>query len=179
MTDTTPEVATQAGDGLVVAGSFDAFYRREFPRMVQIAYALSGSRLAAEDLAQEAMVAAHRRWDRIGRMDRPGAWTRRVVLNNAASLYHRRRAELRALARLAPLRGAPPAPLDAESDHIWREVRRLPPRQRQAVALFYLDGLPITEIAVVMDCAENTVKAHLHQARQTLAIRLDAEGDHP
>lgn len=39
---------------------FDRFYAREFPKMVSIAYALSGSRMAAEDLAQEAMIAAYR-----------------------------------------------------------------------------------------------------------------------
>jgi len=59
--------------------SFDAFYAAEFPRMVDIAYALSGSRLAAEDLAQDAMIAAHKQWDRVGTLDRPGAWVRRVV----------------------------------------------------------------------------------------------------
>lgn len=35
-----------------IPGSFDAFYRSEFPRMVNISRALSGSRLAAEDLAR-------------------------------------------------------------------------------------------------------------------------------
>ncbi len=156
--------------------SFDAFYASEFPRMVDIAYALSGSRLAAEDLAQEAMIAAHRQWDRIGTLDRPGAWVRRVVLNKAASLYQRRKAEIRALARLGPIRGTLPAPLEAESAHVWREVRRLPARQSQAVVLFYLSELNIGEIAEAMGCSENTVKAHLHQARQKLAGRLD-KGD--
>ncbi|MGH8944760.1 MAG: sigma-70 family RNA polymerase sigma factor [Acidimicrobiia bacterium] len=157
--------------------SFDAFYVEEFPRMVNIAYALSGSRLAAEDLAQDAMVAAHRQWDRVGTMDRPGAWTRRVVINKAASHHQRRRAELKALARLGPLRGTPPAQLDAESEHVWSEVRRLPKRQAQAVALFYLDDLSIRDIAEVMDCAESTVKVHLHQARRSLAERLQTEGE--
>jgi RNA polymerase sigma-70 factor (ECF subfamily) len=161
---------------LWVPASFDSFYAKEFPRMVDIAYALSGSRLAAEDLAQDAMIAAHRQWDRIGTLDRPGAWVRRVVINKAASLYQRRKAELNALARLGPMRGSPPAPLDAESAHVWREVRRLPTRQSQAVALFYLGELTVSEVAEVMGCAENTVKAHLHQARQALAGRLQ-EGD--
>ncbi len=154
---------------------FDAFYRREFPRMVDIAYATSGSRLAAEDLAQEAMLAAHRRWDEIARLDRPGAWVRRVVLNKAASLYQRRRAEVRALTRLAPLRGAPPASLPAEAKEFWDEVRRLPRRQAQAVTLHYLDGLSVAEAAHVMECAENTVKVHLHRGRQELARRLRLE----
>jgi RNA polymerase sigma-70 factor (ECF subfamily) len=154
---------------------FGTFYIREFPRMVDLAYALSGSRIASEDLAQEAMIAAHKDWDRVGTLDRPGAWVRRAVTNKAASLYHRRRAEIRALARLGPLRGTPPAKLDVEAREVWRTVRKLPTRQAQAIALFYLDELTVAETAEVMGCAENTVKVHLHQARKTLATRFDAE----
>lgn len=157
--------------------SFDAFYAAEFPRMVDIAYALSGSRLAAEDLAQDAMVAAHKEWDRVGTLDRPGAWARRVVIHKAASHYQRRRAEVRALARLGPMRGTTLPRLDAESEHVWREVRRLPKRQAEAVTLFYLDELSVSETADVMGCAENTVKAHLHQARLALSSRLTKEAE--
>lgn len=162
---------------VLVPASFDAFYASEFRRLVNIAYALSGSRLAAEDLAQEAMVAAHGNWDLVGVMDRPGAWTRRVVINKAASQYQRRRAEVKALARLGRPGATPPARLDAESEHVWREVRRLPRRQAQAVALFYLEDMSVKDIAGVMDCAENTVKVHLNHARRTLADRLETEGD--
>jgi RNA polymerase sigma-70 factor (ECF subfamily) len=155
--------------------AFEPFYAREFPRMVDLAYALSGSRLAAEDLAQEAMIAAHKDWQRVGRLDRPGAWVRRVVMNRSASLYRRRLAELRAIARLGPLRGAAPAVLDIESGEFWEAVRRLPERQAQAVALHYLDSLTVSEIADAMGCAENTVKVHLHRGRNALAINLDVE----
>lgn len=175
--DTTEEVHLAAVADVAIPGSFDAFYRSEFPRMVNIAYALSGSRLAAEDLAQDAMVAAHRQWGHVGALDKPGAWTRRVVINNAASLYQRRLAELRAVARLGPLRGTPPSGLDAESDHLWREVRRLPRRQAQAIALFYVDDMTVATIAEIMECAESTVKVHLHKARQTLADRLQIQGE--
>lgn len=175
--DTTEEGQLVAVADVAIPGSFDAFYRSEFPRMVNIAYALSGSRLAAEDLAQDAMVAAHRQWDRVGALDRPGAWTRRVVINNAASLYQRHMAELRAVARLGPFRGSLPQPLDAESEHLWHEVRRLPRRQAQAVALFYVDDMTVATIAEIMECAEGTVKVHLHKARQTLAERLQLQGE--
>lgn len=154
---------------------FDRFYAREFPKMVRVAYALSGSRMAAEDLAQDAMIAAYRRWEEVGALERPGCWARRVVLNRAASAYHRRKAEARALMRLAPLRGQPPAVLGPEADEFWGEVRRLPRRQAQALVLHYLEAAPIAEIAAVMDCAENTVKVHLHRGRLALAGRLGVE----
>lgn len=175
--DTSEEVQLDAEDDVAIPGSFDAFYRSEFPRLVNIAYALSGSRLAAEDLAQDALVAAHRDWHRVGVLDRPGAWTKRVVINKAASLYQRRLAELRAVARLGPFRGSLPLGLEAESEHLWREVRRLPRRQAQAIALFYVDDMTVASIAETMECTESTVKVHLHRARQTLASCLQLQGE--
>jgi RNA polymerase sigma factor (sigma-70 family) len=167
-----------AGDVAPTVGSlegFDRFYAREFPLMVNIAYAMSGSRMAAEDLAQEAMIAAFRRWEEVGRLDRPGAWVRRVVLNRAASAYHRRMAEARALLRMAPLRSEPPAELGAAANEFWEAVRRLPRRQAQAVVLHYLEESPLADIAVTMGCSENTVKVHLFRGRRSLAESLRLE----
>jgi RNA polymerase sigma-70 factor (ECF subfamily) len=100
---------------------------------------------------------------------------RRVVLRRSASAYHRRKAEARALLRLAPLRGEAPARLGSEAREFWRAVRRLPDRQAEAIILHYLEELSVAEIAAVMDCAPNTVKVHLHRGRKALAERLNTE----
>lgn len=52
----------------LIAGleSFDVFFRRESRRLIGLAYALSGSRLAADDIAQEALLVAYRKWDEVG-----------------------------------------------------------------------------------------------------------------
>src|SRR4030042_1863889 len=50
--------------GLRPPREFDDFYRSEFPAVVGLAYALSGNRAGAEDLAQEAFLAAHSNWGR-------------------------------------------------------------------------------------------------------------------
>src|SRR4029450_3880837 len=52
---------------------FEEVYLREFPRVFALAYALSGSRWAAEDIAQDAFLAAHQQWGRIGGDGDPGA----------------------------------------------------------------------------------------------------------
>lgn len=66
--------------------SFDVFFRREFRALVGLARALSGSQVAAEDIAQEALVAAYKRWGEVGSLDNPGAWVRRVVANRSVSV---------------------------------------------------------------------------------------------
>ena len=79
--------------------------------------------------------------------------------------------EARALVRLAARR-QPDPPLHAEAVDFWRAVRSLPSRQRQAVALFYLEDWPVAEIARFLGCTESTVRGHLHRGRAALARRL-------
>jgi RNA polymerase sigma factor (sigma-70 family) len=173
--------APAPGDGgfqtVRLPGPFEHFYLEEYPRVVDLAYALSGSRAGAEDIAQEAFLRAYRDWEWVGSYEHQAAWVRRVAVNLASSGLRRRLVEARALARLAARREPALDPLPAENADFWRAVRALPRRQAQAVALYYLEDLSIRQTAVVLDCAEGTVKAHLAKARRTLArrLRLDAE----
>jgi Sigma-70 region 2 len=103
---------------------FDEFYLREYPAAVALALALSGSRWVAEDLAQEAFLAAWRQWPRIGAYEQPAAWVRRVVANQATSASRRRLAEARAMVRVAAGRAPdvpePPAAAGAgRADRPW------------------------------------------------------------
>ncbi len=152
---------------------FDAFFRREIRPLIGLAYALSGSAIAAEDIAQEAMLAAYRRWDHVARLDQPGAWVRRVVANQAVSTLRRRVAEAKSLARLAVHRQPVSAPeLPADGEWVWAAVRRLPRRQAQVVALHYYDQLSMPEIARILGCSKESVNTHLRRARATLERRL-------
>lgn len=155
--------------------TFENFYERELRSVVGLAYALSGSRVAAEDLAQEAFLAAHKQWERISRYEKPGAWVRRVVANMSVSMFRKRMSEAKAIAQMRPEQAYLPE-LPSESEHFWKLVRALPRRQAQAIALHYLEGRSVQEIAEVIECAPNTVKVHLHKGRKTLAAKLGVEG---
>lgn len=153
--------------------SFEAFYGRELGNVIGLAYVLSGSRSGAEDLAQEGFLAAYRRWNRVGTYDDPGAWVRRVVANGAVSRFRRRKAEAKALSRVGAQSGSYQMPdLDVAAEEIWAAVRRLPRRQAQSIALHFLDGRPVAEIAGILDCSVNTIKTHLRRAKLTLAEEL-------
>jgi RNA polymerase sigma-70 factor (ECF subfamily) len=151
--------------------TFEAFYGREYRSLVALALALTGTSGHAEDVAQEAMLAAYRRWDEVSRLDLPHAWVRRVCVNLSTSLVRRRVVEARALIRLRGRRSADQA-LDPDDTTFWAEVRRLPRRQAECVALTYVYGCTVADVAVVLGCAEGTVKSHLFRGRQTLAVRL-------
>ena len=157
--------------------TFEAFYRKEFAAVVGLAFALSGSRSGAEDLAQEAFLAAHRNWDRIAGYEKPGAWVRRVVANLSVSALRRGAAETKALARAALGQRAELPDFGSSDPGFWNAVRSLPRRQSQVVALFYLEDLPIADVADILDMSPGTVKRHLHDGRRTLARRLRIQED--
>lgn len=164
-------VEPPAGAAAVPGVSFDDFARRERRPLLEFAWSLTGDVGLAEDLAQEALGAAWRSWDRIGGYDKPGAWARRVVANRAAGHTRRAGRERRALGRLAGRR-ATRVELEPADDAVWAAVCTLPERQAQAVALHYLEGLSVAEIAAVLECAAGTVKVHLHRGRLALAREL-------
>lgn len=156
--------------------SFEDFFAKEYRSVLGLAYVLSGNRWAAEDLAQDAFLAAHREWSRVSGLERPDAWVRRVLANRSVSAFRRRAVEVRALVRLAGGQPGSLPELSAESAEFWREVRSLPRRQAQVVALFYLDDRSTAEIADVLDMAPGTVRKHLHDGRRRLAERLGVMG---
>jgi RNA polymerase sigma-70 factor (ECF subfamily) len=154
--------------------SFDDFYRQEYRRVLGLAYVLTGNVSVAEDTTQDAFIAAYRQWAEISGYDSPAAWVRRVTCNRAASVVRRRVREAKAIVRLA-YRTSTNIELDEGDAEFWRSVRALPPRQAQAVALFYLEDYSVRDIAAVLDCSEGTVKTHLSRARAAVARQLRLE----
>ena len=155
--------------------SFDSFYLREMPSLVLLAHALAGP-ANAEDIAQDAMLTAYRHWNEVSDYASPVGWVRRVCANRSLSALRRRGVEARALFRV----GAPAPQVDqptAEVEEFWVEVRQLPRRQAQSIALYYLYDLPVTEIAETLECSVGSVKVHLSRGRATLARRFSEDDE--
>jgi RNA polymerase sigma-70 factor (ECF subfamily) len=156
--------------------SFSAFFAAEYPHLVTLALTLTGSRATAEELASDAMFAAYRQWGRVSTMEFPAAYVRRSCANLATSAVRRRIAEGKALIRLA-MRPSAGSGMQPEDEEFWAQVRRLPKRQAQVVALHYGCDLAVAEVGVVLGIAEGSVKSHLSRARTALAARLgETEG---
>lgn len=156
--------------------SFSAVFRAEYRGLVSIAWGLTGSRETAEDLAQESLLSLHCRLERGEQIDNPVAYVRRTCANLAVSWIRRRVAETRALLRSGARRGSDSA-IDADSETFWHEVRRLPRRQAQVVALFYGYDLSVADVAATLQMSEGTAKTHLSRGRQALADRLGLDPD--
>lgn len=153
-------------------GGFDGFYRTNYPTVVRLAYSLCGSRAVAEELAQEAFVAAHARWRRISLFDRPNLWVRRVVINRSISYRRRLATERRALERVSQERPETTEP-ELADEALWDALRSLSGRQAEVLALVYVEDLPIAEVAAILRLGEETIRTHLKRGRAALAAKLD------
>jgi RNA polymerase sigma-70 factor (ECF subfamily) len=66
-------------------------------------------------------------------------------------------------------------PPDPETARFWDEVRSLPDRQAQVVALTYVEDLDADTVGEILGIASSTVRVHLARARATLAKRLEVD----
>jgi RNA polymerase sigma factor (sigma-70 family) len=162
--------------GLVAAPcvNFDAFYESQFHTVLRVVGGITPNLGVANEVTQEAFLAAHRHWSKVSGYDRPELWVRRVAINRALSFRRRAANEAAALAHIVLRREPGVASTSLDSD-VWAEVRRLPGRQASMIALVYIDDLSIPEAAEVLGISVPTAKTHLQRARRTLADRLNEE----
>lgn len=143
---------------------FAAFFRLNFARTVRLAHLLTGSRWAAEDLAQESLV---RLQSRFRDVDNPAAYLHGITVNVCRD-WHRRSARDRdTVERLGEPEPVPPPELAELIAH----VDRLPYRQRAVLVLRYWLGLREVEIAPLLGCRPGTVRT-LH-FRALAALRKE------
>ena len=133
---------------------FAAAYARLWPDAVRLAQLLTGSAAAAEDVAQDAFIGLHRRWEVV---DNPDGYVRTSVVNGARSHGRRAGRRARALPIDRPADGVP------RIDETWALLHELPERQRAALVLRYYEDLPLAEIATILDCRVGTVKSAIHR----------------
>ena len=162
-------------------GDREAFGRLVLEHALQarrVAYSVLGSWEDAEDVVQDAALAA---WDAIERFDPARAfrpWFLRIV-SNAALDQVRRRKVRRAEALSDTLAHRGPSPEDEAErallrGHLDRALTTLPERQRIAVVMFDVEGLSHAEIASSMGVPEGTVRSYVFHARRALRKALGA-----
>lgn len=155
-----------------------AFCEREHTRVLGILTLYVGDVHQAEELAQDALVKLCKNWPRVRAMARPEAWLTTVAMNLARSMFRRRYAARRALARHGP----EPSTLQHEHADVLAvrdAVAALPRRTREAVIHRWFLGRSVHETAQAMDCAEGTVRSLTSRGLSALREQghLDADDD--
>lgn len=152
------------------------FLHTRYPRLVAAVALVSGSRPAAEDAVQEALLRAWERSEKGEEVESLDAWVTTVALNLSRSGLRRLRAERRAKARMHGSAWTEDlAPGADQALDVRRALAALPRRQREAAVLRYYLQLDTREVAAALKVNEGTVKSTLFRARAALADALGVE----
>ena len=131
----------------------DGVYIETYRMLLKVAFVLTGSKSAAEDVVHDVFC---RVGPRLGQIDNPPAYLRVSVVNQCRSLHRR-------LGRTPALAPAEAAALDPGLVEMRDALQALSPRRRGAVVLRYLCDLSDEEIAATLDCKPATVRTLLHR----------------
>jgi DNA-directed RNA polymerase specialized sigma24 family protein len=130
----------------------EAVYTAAYRELLRVAYVLTGSGAAAEDVVQDVFC---RVGPRIAELENPVAYLRVAVVNQCRSIHRR-------VVR-APRLEVPQPFLDGRLIELQDALRSLSGRQRTAIVMRYLCDLPDREIADLIGCREATVRTLIHR----------------
>jgi RNA polymerase sigma-70 factor (ECF subfamily) len=125
-----------------------------------------------EDACQDVFMAVYRSLGSFRGDARLSTWIYRIASRGAGRLVRRRR--LQALVSTLLLREPPPGDSADVAEQTARVhlldtlLERLPPKKRLVLVLFEIEGVPVEEIAKIVECPVNTVWSRLHHARAEL-----------
>jgi RNA polymerase sigma-70 factor (sigma-E family) len=155
---------------------FAEYFEARRDAVRRTAYLLCGDWHRADDLAQTAFVALHRRWRKVRDRGALDAYVRRTVVRAMIDESRRPWRRERFVEEMPE-----PAQTDAEvGDSVATRsalldgLRRVPPRQRAVLVLRFLEGLDVAATAETLKCSEGTVKS---QTSRGLAALREALGD--
>lgn len=147
---------------------FSDFYRVAYPRAVRLAYLMTGSSEASEDLAQEAFLRVQ---PRFGDLERPGAFLH-VALVNLCRSWHRRQKRQRSTVRTYQ-----EVSVSSEARELMDVLSRLPERHRTVLVLRYWMDWTDAQIAEALHCPRATVtslaRRGLRRIRKQLGDSFD------
>jgi RNA polymerase sigma-70 factor (sigma-E family) len=159
-------------------GRLAELYTRHAAEAIRLAYMLTGDRMLAEDLVQDAFVKLA---GRLVHLRDPGAfdsYLRRVVVNSANSYFRRKRIERAYLKRAAaePPRSGDVPDLDRR-DELWNGLQRLPARQRTAIVLRIYEDLSEQRVSEILGCRPGTVRSLVSRGLSEMRIHVRSDGD--
>ncbi|HEX3804198.1 MAG TPA: RNA polymerase sigma factor [Solirubrobacteraceae bacterium] len=159
-----------------LAGSesdLEALFIRCWPRAYRTAYLIVNDHAAAEDIAQEAFLAAVRRLERFDRHRRFDPWLNAIVANRAIDWTRARTARRESGIDPTEIRAVAPEPAtDGYSPQVFAALQSLPAEQRAVVVLRYVLEYTPGEIARALELPRGTVNSRLRRGLDALENQL-------
>jgi RNA polymerase sigma-70 factor (ECF subfamily) len=163
----------RARDGSAVA--LDELFKAHWPAAHRAAYLIVHDSAAAEDIAQEAFLAAIRALDRFDRRRPFGPWLHRIVVNRAIDHARSRAIRREVGAELVPEAAAAPERDAGFTDETMTALAALPPEHRGVIVMRHLLEYTPGEIAQMLDVPRGTVNSRLRRGLDALARTLEEE----
>jgi RNA polymerase sigma-70 factor (ECF subfamily) len=161
--------APEDGATLSRVASFEAFFRQHEATVFGYLFRMTGNEAASYDLSQETFLRAWQHFDAIQRYDQPRAWLLRVATNLALNHAQRQKTVERATVVLdddiQPASSDPTVRL-AERDLVRQVLLRLLPRQRAALVLREVYGLPYAEVGRMLGISAAATRMLLWRSRE-------------
>jgi RNA polymerase sigma-70 factor (sigma-E family) len=140
---------------------FRSFTTDRWPKLLKTAYLLTGHHHDAEDLVQAALARAYVKWETVRRANDPDAYVWRILINTNLDRIRRMKAR-EWLTTFFPERAAADRAEEfADRDVLVTALLRLPPRQRAAVVLRYVEDRTETEVARLLGTKVGTVRSQV------------------
>ncbi|MGH9083074.1 MAG: RNA polymerase sigma factor [Acidimicrobiales bacterium] len=155
----------------VPSTAFEGFFRSEYPAVVRIAWSVVRDAHLAEDVAQDVMIAARRRFPDPDGSGRPAAWVRTAAVHlglNAVRGRRRRDERHRRMAADGPMASAEEAALDRQAEAEVRDALGRLPRRAATVLVLRHSGLSYAEVAASMGVKVGHVGSMLRRAEAAL-----------
>ena len=157
--------------------AFGMLVRRWHAKLLAHAWRLLRDQELARDAVQDGWAEIIRGLSRLHEEGAFGTWAYRIISRRCARQIGRMRAERMLSAAIAaePAEVATAEPPLADVEALQRAMRTLPPEQQASLALFYLEGMNVAEVAVALNVPAGTVKTRLMHAGRSM--RSVFEGD--
>jgi RNA polymerase sigma-70 factor, ECF subfamily len=157
------------------ADAVESLVRRHWDGAHRAAYLIVHDAAAAEDIAQEAMLAAVRAIDSFDRRRPFRPWLHRIVVNRSLDWLRARARRPEVSAEVAGPQEGLAGRGDRLSDELLAAFAELEPADRALVVLRHLLGYRASELARVLDMPAATVRTRLARALTRLRTQLEAE----
>ena len=155
--------------GLELADRQNRFVSENLRRIFTQIYRIVGNVADAQDLTQEAFIKALQHQEQIKDEQKAGHWLSRIATNTAIDFLRRSgRANFCEIddARLSQEDSPEQILLRSEERNYLEDgLRLLSPRERAALMLRDVEGLPAEEVAARLNCSKATVRSHIANGR--------------
>ncbi|MEA2289199.1 MAG: hypothetical protein QOD55_1196 [Solirubrobacteraceae bacterium] len=165
--------AAQGGSAIAM----EELFRRHWPASHRAAWLVVHDAAAAEDVAQEAFLAAVRALDRFDRRRPFGPWLHRIVVNRAIDHARAREARREVAADAVAEAVAPEQAGAAPAGELLDALARLAPEQRAVIVMRHLLGFTPGEIARALGLPRGTVNSRLRRGLDALQEPLREEAE--